>query len=155
MLPQCLPLSFSSIQLMILEEMSKMWKANNERTTTDNRPRHKLTCSKAPGELITSNLSAAVVIGILRAKQCCSWQYRHTRLNCLVGNGNILCVCGLWQITAFLLILSTVKEQLVLESLWYDNQFNIKFAWAVNNKKYACDKFCCFFYFCCFFFFFL
>ena len=28
MLPQCLPLSFSSIQLMVLEEMSKMWKAN-------------------------------------------------------------------------------------------------------------------------------
>ena len=47
MLPQCLPLSFSSIQLMVLEEMSKMWKANNGWThehtmdrqqRTDNRP---------------------------------------------------------------------------------------------------------------------
>ena len=32
MLAQCLPLSFSSIQLMVLEEMSKMWKL-----TTDGR----------------------------------------------------------------------------------------------------------------------
>ena len=53
MLPQCLQLSFSSIQLMVLEEMSKKWKANDGRTTTtDNRPWHKLTWSKVPGELI-------------------------------------------------------------------------------------------------------
>ena len=43
MLPQCLPLSFSSIQLLILEEMSKMWKAEDRRRTTDNRQWHKLT----------------------------------------------------------------------------------------------------------------
>ena len=37
MLPQCLLLSFSSIQLMVLEEMSKMWKANNGQQTDDER----------------------------------------------------------------------------------------------------------------------
>ena len=34
MLPQCFPLNFSSIQHMILEETSKMWKANDGRQTT-------------------------------------------------------------------------------------------------------------------------
>ena len=52
MLPLCLLLSFSSIQLMVLEEMSKMWKAidvwtdgwrTDDGWTTDNRPWHKLT----------------------------------------------------------------------------------------------------------------
>ena len=37
MLPQCLLLSFSSNQLMILKEMSKMWKANDGRTTDRQR----------------------------------------------------------------------------------------------------------------------
>ena len=50
MLPKCLLLSFSSIQLMVLEEMSKMWKANDRQT--DDRPLHKLTWSKATGELM-------------------------------------------------------------------------------------------------------
>ena len=35
--PQCLPLSFSSIQLMVLQEMSKMWKANDGPRMTDDR----------------------------------------------------------------------------------------------------------------------
>ena len=44
MLPQCLPLSFSSIRFTS-QEMSKIWKANDGRTT-DNMPWHKLTWSK-------------------------------------------------------------------------------------------------------------
>ena len=49
---ECLPWSFISIQVVVLEEMSKMWKANDGRwRTIDNRPWHKLTWSKAPGEL--------------------------------------------------------------------------------------------------------
>ena len=52
MLPQCLLPSFSSTHLMVLEEMSKMWKVNDGRTM-DNRPLHKLTWSKAPVELKT------------------------------------------------------------------------------------------------------
>ena len=41
--------------------MSKKWKANNGRTdgrTTDNRPWHKLTWNKAPGELKIHTMKA-------------------------------------------------------------------------------------------------
>ena len=59
------PTKFNIIQLTVLEEMSKMRKANNgrmdyrqtDRQMTVNRPWHKLTWSKAPGELITVNWS--------------------------------------------------------------------------------------------------
>ena len=49
----------NSAQSDIILETSKMWKANDGRTT-DNRPWYKLTWSKAPGELTRKTISMIV-----------------------------------------------------------------------------------------------
>ena len=70
MLPRYLPPSISSIQPAVLEGLSKMWNANDGRThdgrtdrrTMDHRPRHKLTGSCAPCELLISPKATTLIM---------------------------------------------------------------------------------------------
>ena len=52
---------FSSIRPTVQEEMSKMWKVDNEQRQTDNRRRNTLTWSFAPGELTSTHSTTAVL----------------------------------------------------------------------------------------------
>ena len=95
-----LPLSLSTIQLMVLEKMSKMWKASDG-WMTDNSPWHKLTRSKAPGELIKDITNSVTT---LQQVWIPAWPHNFMVIDHEIISSVILLFCwfkkGSWQLWA-------------------------------------------------------